>query len=48
MYECKYAPAGSVHCERMICSKCGWNPEVALARLKAILAEMEKKDDDDE
>lgn len=33
MYECKFTP--SVDCKDMAgCSRCGWNPDVALYRLK--------------
>lgn len=34
-FECVYQPE-SIMCDRKICSKCGWNPEVAKARLEAI------------
>jgi hypothetical protein len=40
MYQCPYAPAGAVECERKQCEKCGWNPEVAAARLEAIIEKM--------
>ena len=45
---CHFAPPGSVECYRKECSKCGWNPPVANARLEAIkekLAAEEVKDD---
>ena len=35
IFECIYQPE-SIMCDRRICSKCGWNPEVAKARLEAI------------
>ena len=34
--ECPYAPAHAVFCETKNCQKCGWNPEVAEARLEAV------------
>ena len=43
MYDCKFAPAGSVQCERRECAKCGWNPEVAKARLDEIIEKMIKE-----
>ncbi len=33
---CIYEPVG-VECDRQVCSKCGWNPEVAHARLERIM-----------
>lgn len=33
---CPNAPKGSVWCEDQNCEKCGWNPEVAEARLEAV------------
>lgn len=33
---CIYEPVGVI-CERQVCSKCGWNPEVAQARLERII-----------
>ena len=46
MYDCKYAPKGSVQCEKKNCANCGWNPEVAQARLEQIIEKMinEKRD----
>lgn len=38
MYRCDYQEF--VECERKKCAECGWNPEVAKARLEAILAKM--------
>ncbi len=34
--DCIYQPE-SIMCDRRKCSKCGWNPEVAHARLEAIM-----------
>lgn len=34
--ECIYQPE-SIMCDRRTCSRCGWNPEVAHARLEVIL-----------
>ena len=34
-YECRYNP--EVACESRICTKCGWNPEVAKARLDNLM-----------
>ena len=34
--ECPNAPKYSVFCEEKNCAKCGWNPEVAEARLEAV------------
>lgn len=47
MYKCDFNPVG-VQCERKECSKCGWNPEVAQARLEAIKAELYGKEKKDE
>ena len=33
---CPNAPKGAVYCEYQFCDKCGWNPEVAEARLEAV------------
>ena len=33
---CPNAPKGSVWCTEQLCDKCGWNPEVAEARLEAV------------
>ena len=33
---CIYHPMG-VMCDRHLCSNCGWNPEVAQARLERIM-----------
>lgn len=35
VFECVYQPE-SIMCDRKICSRCGWNPEVAKARLEEI------------
>ena len=35
IYECVYQPE-SIICDGCDCSKCGWNPDVAKARLEAI------------
>ncbi len=37
---CPNAPKGAVYCEDQLCDKCGWNPEVAEARLEAIKQKM--------
>ena len=34
--ECIYAPVHSVWCEIQNCAICGWNPEVAEARLESV------------
>ena len=34
--ECIYQPE-TIICDKRICSKCGWNPEVAKARLDKIM-----------
>lgn len=39
MYQCNYQEF--VECEKKNCHKCGLNPEVAKARLEAIIAKME-------
>ena len=41
---CKFAPDGAVMCEKRNCSKCGWNPKVAEARLEAIIAKMAEEE----
>ena len=41
-FECVFQPE-SILCDRQICSRCGWNPDVAKARLETII---EKRDDD--
>lgn len=41
-FECVFQPE-SILCDRQICSRCGWNPDVAKARLEAI---MEKRNGD--
>lgn len=33
---CPNAPHHSVWCTEQLCGKCGWNPEVAEARLEAV------------
>lgn len=38
-YECLFQPE-SIVCTRMDCENCGWNPEVAEARLKRIMEEL--------
>ncbi len=45
MYQCEYQ--AFVDCPKKECAKCGWNPEVAKARLDAIVAKMmeEQKDE---
>lgn len=35
LYECRYNP--EVKCENRICTNCGWNPEVAKARLEKLM-----------
>lgn len=42
-FECPYNPGGGVLCERKKCTTCGWNPEVAQARLDAIIKKLEKE-----
>lgn len=39
-FKCVYQPNGFVLCEKKTCATCGWNPEVAQARLDAIVAKM--------
>ena len=39
-YSCEYNP--NVVCDVKVCEHCGWNPEVAKARLDAILKKMEE------
>lgn len=34
--ECPYAPPRALVCEKKMCATCGWNPEVASARLDSI------------
>lgn len=41
MYQCNYQEG--VQCEKKNCHKCGWNPEVAKARLEAIIEKMKEK-----
>lgn len=41
MYKCDFQEF--VECERKKCSECGWNPEVAKARLEAIIEKMMKE-----
>jgi hypothetical protein len=38
MYKCDFNDY--VECERKKCTECGWNPEVAKARLDAIIEKM--------
>ena len=35
-FECVFQPE-SIMCDRQICSRCGWNPAVAKARLEEII-----------
>lgn len=35
-FECPTAPRHAVYCEEKNCEKCGWNPEVAEARLESV------------
>lgn len=44
MYQCDYQKF--VECEKKQCDKCGWNPEVAQARLEAIIAKMMEKENE--
>lgn len=39
--ECVYQPE-SIMCDRRICSECGWNPEVAKARLQEITKKLKE------
>lgn len=41
---CKFAPDYTVHCEKKVCQNCGWNPEVANARLEAIITKMAEEE----
>lgn len=41
-FKCPYQPSGHVLCDKKTCSKCGWNPEVAQARLDAIVEKLMK------
>ena len=41
--ECTYQPE-TIMCDKRNCSKCGWNPEVAKARLDKIMEEMSNAD----
>lgn len=45
MYQCEYQ--AFVECAKKECATCGWNPEVAQARLEAIKAKMMEKDDEE-
>ena len=38
MYKCQFNDY--VECDKKKCSECGWNPEVAYSRLKAIIEKM--------
>lgn len=42
MYKCNFNDY--VECEKKKCSECGWNPEVAPARLETIIAKMVGED----
>lgn len=46
MYQCDYH--AFVECPKKECSKCGWNPEVAEARLEAIKAKMAEQEKENE
>lgn len=41
---CPNNPQG-VWCDKKTCSRCGWNPEVAEARLEAIKAKMAEEEE---
>lgn len=41
MYQCNYQEF--VECEKKKCATCGWNPEVAKARLESIIEKMKEK-----
>lgn len=43
-YSCQYNP--NVICSVQMCQVCGWNPEVAKARLEAFKKRMEEISDD--
>lgn len=43
-YKCDFVESGWVTCDRKKCSECGHNPEVAQARLEAIIAKMMEKE----
>ncbi len=45
MYRCDYQ--AHVECEKKTCSKCGWNPEAAQARLEAFLKKLEEKENEE-
>ena len=47
MYNCHFVPKG-VQCDKKECHKCGWNPEVAEARLEKIREELRRKGKADE
>lgn len=40
---CPYQPEGTVHCKVRKCSSCGWNPEVAKARLDAYIRKYQEE-----
>jgi hypothetical protein len=46
MYQCDYQE--HVQCEKKTCFQCGWNPEVAKARLEAIIAKMMGQEENEE
>ena len=46
MYQCLYETY--VDCPKRECAKCGWNPEVAKARLEAIKAKMMEQEENEE
>ncbi len=45
MYRCDYNE--KIECKQKTCSECGWNPEVAKARLDAIIAKMCGEDEEE-
>ena len=42
-FKCPLQSTDHVLCMKKNCSKCGWNPEVAQARLDAIIEKMMKE-----
>ena len=46
MYKCNFN--AFVECNQKICSKCGWNPEVAEARLEEFRKKLEEELKDEE
>lgn len=43
-FKCDFVESGWVSCDMKKCSECGHNPEVAKARLEAIIAKMAEQE----